>query len=153
VLLAKRLTQRGLFSAGSVAAALSAGAASASPPPPLVASTIKALNPLAAGRAAGIPSATGAPPPEGGGRALLVTRIKGGLAVVLVAAAVVGAAGVYYRTSAAERPTAKAEQLAARKDRTKSDERQVRANPPAQPRQQPPKSDKERMVGNWFITN
>src|SRR5207302_2414009 len=53
VLLAKRLTQRGVvFSGGSVAAVLSAGAASAFAPPALVASTIKAASLLAVGKAA-----------------------------------------------------------------------------------------------------
>src|SRR5205085_6513726 len=52
VMLAKRLTRRGLFSGGSVAAMLSAGSASASAPPALVASTLKAASLLAAGQAA-----------------------------------------------------------------------------------------------------
>src|SRR5437588_3511107 len=53
ILLAKRLTQRGIvFSGGSVAAVLSAGSALAFAPPTLVASTIKAASLLAAGRAA-----------------------------------------------------------------------------------------------------
>src|SRR5262249_19222404 len=49
VLLAKRLTRRGLFSGGSVAAVLSASSASAAAPPPLVASTIPAARLVAAG--------------------------------------------------------------------------------------------------------
>src|SRR5437773_390155 len=52
-LLARRLARRGLvLSGGSVAAVLSAGSASASAPPALVASTIKAVTLVAAGRAA-----------------------------------------------------------------------------------------------------
>src|SRR5262249_24076625 len=53
VLLAKRLTRRGIvFSGGSLAAVLSAQSASASAPPALVASTIKAASLCAAGKAA-----------------------------------------------------------------------------------------------------
>src|SRR5437763_5306640 len=88
VMLAKRLTQRGVvFSGGSVAAVLSAGSASASAPPALVSSTIKAASLLAAGRAAGVISAKVAALTEGVVKTMFVTKIKGVLAVVLVVAA------------------------------------------------------------------
>src|SRR5207237_3631056 len=88
VMLAKRLTQRGIvFSGGSVAAALSAGSASASAPAALVACTIKAASLLAAGRAAGVISAKVAVLTEGVVKTMFMTRIKSLLAVVLVAAA------------------------------------------------------------------
>jgi RNA polymerase sigma factor (sigma-70 family) len=84
VLLAKRLTQRGVvFSSGSVAAVLSAGSA-ASAPPALVASTIKAASLLAAGQAAGVVSVRIASLTEGVVKAMFVTKIKSVLAVMLV---------------------------------------------------------------------
>jgi hypothetical protein len=74
VMLAKRLTQRGVvFPGGSVAAVLSAGAASASAPPALVVSTIKAASLLAAGEAAGVVSAKVAALTEGTVKATFVT--------------------------------------------------------------------------------
>ena len=95
VMLAKRLTQRGVvFSGGSVAAVLSAGSASASAPPALVASTIKAASLLAAGRAAGVISAKVAALTEGVVKAMFVTKIKSVLAVVLVVALALGGIGV-----------------------------------------------------------
>src|SRR5205807_7373362 len=81
VMLAKRLTQRGVvFSGGSVAAVLSAGSASASAPPALVASTIKAASLLATGRAAGF-SAKVAALTDGVVKAMFVTKIKSVLTV------------------------------------------------------------------------
>ena len=148
VMLAKRLTRRGVvFSGGSVAAVLSAGSASASAPPALVASTIKAASLLAAGQAAGVVSAKVAALTEGVVKAMFVTKIKSVLAVVLVVAALAGAAGLIYQTQAGEQPKAKEEQPAAKKDQKTGEEKQ------AQPKQQPAKSDQERMVGNWFIMN
>jgi hypothetical protein len=123
VMLAKRLTQRGVvFSGGSVVAVLSAGSASASAPPALVASTIKAASLLAAGKAAatGAISAKVAALTEGMVKAMLVTKIKGVLAVVLVVAALAGAAGLIYQTQAAEQPKAKEEQPAAKNDQPKN---------------------------------
>jgi RNA polymerase sigma factor (sigma-70 family) len=104
VLLAKRLTQRGVaLSGGMLAAMLSRKVASASAPPALVSSTIKSASLLAAGRAAGF-SARVAALTEGMVKAMFVTKIKGVLAVVLVVAALAGAAGVIYQTQAAEQP-------------------------------------------------
>jgi RNA polymerase sigma factor (sigma-70 family) len=143
-LLAKRLAQRGVVFSGSVAAVSSAGSALASAPPALVASTIKAASLLAAGQAAGF-SAKVAALTEGVVKAMFVTKIKSALAVVLVVAALAGTAGLIYQTPAAGQP--QAEQPASQTDPKPN------ANPPAQPRQQPAKTDKERMVGNWFITN
>src|SRR5262245_40788488 len=108
VLLAKRLTRRGVvFSAGSVAAVLSAGSASASAPPALVASTIKAASLLAAGRAAGVVSGKVAALTEGMVKAMFLSKIKGVLVVALVAATLAGAAGLIYKTQAAGQPKAK----------------------------------------------
>src|SRR5205823_10312156 len=58
--------------------------------------------------------------------------------VGLDVAASAGAAGLIYQAQAGERPMTNPEQPAAKKD---------------QPKQQPAKSDQERMVGNWFIMN
>src|SRR5262245_29016533 len=95
VMLAKRLTQRGVvFSGGVLAALLSAGSASASAPPALVASTIKAASLLAAGQAAGVGSAKIAALTEGVVKAMFVTKIRSVLAVVLVVGLVLGGFGV-----------------------------------------------------------
>jgi uncharacterized protein (TIGR03067 family) len=155
-MLAKRLTRRGVvISGGSVPAALSAGSASASAPPALVASTIQAVSLLAAGKTAatGIISAKVAALTEGMVQAMFITKIKSVLAVVLVALALTGAAGLIYQTQAAEEPMAQGEQPVGKKDQKPSKEKQVSANPPAQPKQQPARTDLERIVGNWFITN
>jgi RNA polymerase sigma factor (sigma-70 family) len=146
VMLAKRLTQRGVvFSGGSVTAVLSAGSGSA--PPALVASTIKAASLLAAGRAAGVVSAKVAALTDGVVKAMFTTKVKSVLAVVLVVAALAGATGLLYQTQAGEQPMAKEEQPAARKDKQASEEKQ------AQPKQQPAKTDQERIVGSWVIVN
>ncbi len=143
-LLAKRLTQRGVvFSGGSVAAALSAGSASLSAPPALVASTIKAASLLAAGRAAGVISAKVGALTEGVVKTMFATKITSVLAVVLIVAALAGATGLIYQTQAGEQPKAKGEPTTAK---TGEEE-------PVQPKQQPTKSDRERMVGNWLIAN
>jgi RNA polymerase sigma factor (sigma-70 family) len=87
VMLAKRLSRRGVvFSGGSVAAVLSAASAPASAPPDLVASTIKAASLLAAGKAAatGVISAKVAALTEGMVLAMFVTRIKAALSTVLI---------------------------------------------------------------------
>jgi RNA polymerase sigma factor (sigma-70 family) len=84
MMLAKRLTQRGVvLSGGSVAAVLSAGSASASAPPALVASTIQAASLLAAGQAGAV-SAKVAALTEGVVRAMFVTKIRAALVVVLL---------------------------------------------------------------------
>lgn len=148
VLLAKRLTQRGVvFSGGSAAAVLSAGSASASAPPALVASTIKAASLLATGQAAGVVSAKVAALAEGMVKAMFVTKLKSVLGLALVIATLVAVAGQIYQTHAAGVPEAKEEQLFAKQDQKKGDEKQ-----PAQPKQ-PAKTDEERILGNWFIVN
>jgi RNA polymerase sigma factor (sigma-70 family) len=81
VMLAKRLTQRGVvLSGGSVAAALSAGAVSASAPPALVASTIRAASLFAAGKAAAtaVISARVAALTKGVVRAMFLAKLKTG---------------------------------------------------------------------------
>jgi RNA polymerase sigma factor (sigma-70 family) len=150
-MLAKRLGHRGVvFSGGSVAVVLSAGSA----PPALVASTIKAASLLAAGQAAGVVSAKVTALIEGMVKAMFVSKIKSVLTlVVVIGLALAGAAGLLYQTQAAEQPKATEGQPAAKKDQKPSEEKQVGANPPAQPKQQHAQSDQERMVGNWFITN
>jgi RNA polymerase sigma factor (sigma-70 family) len=93
-MLARRLTRRGVvFSGGSVAAALSAGPASGSAPPALVASTIKAVTLVAAGRAAatGVISVKVAALTEKVISAMSITKVRG--AVVLALAACALAAG------------------------------------------------------------
>jgi RNA polymerase sigma factor (sigma-70 family) len=92
VMLAKRLTQRGIvFSGGSVAAVLSAGSASASAPPALVASTIKVATLVAAGQAAaGVISPTVAALITGVTKAMPFTKLKVVTAVLVVLACVGG---------------------------------------------------------------
>jgi len=158
VMLAKRLTRRGITLSGGSAAAALAGSASASAPPALVASTIEAASLLAAGKAAatGAISAKVAALTAGMAKAMFIAKIKSVLAMVLVALALAGAAGLIYQTQAAASSAAgiaQGEQPAGTRDQKPSDDRQVGANPPAHPKQQPAKTDQERMVGNWFITN
>ena len=158
VMLAKRLTRRGIALSGGSAAAALAGSASASAPPALVASTIEAASLLAAGKAAatGAISAKVAALTAGMAKAMFIAKIKSVLAMVLVALALAGAAGLIYQTQAAASSAAgiaQGEQPAGTRDQKPSDDRPHRANPPAHPKQQPAKTDQERMVGNWFITN
>lgn len=95
VLLAKRLTQRGVvISGGALAVLLSANSASASISPSLVASTIKAASLLAAGRATGGVSVKVGALTEGVVKAMFVTKIKSVLAVVLVVGLTLGGIGV-----------------------------------------------------------
>jgi RNA polymerase sigma factor (sigma-70 family) len=79
VMLAKRLTRRGVvFSGGSVAAILSAVSAAPSAPPALVTSTIKAASLIAAGEAAttGVISAKVAALTEGVVRAMFLAKLN-----------------------------------------------------------------------------
>jgi RNA polymerase sigma factor (sigma-70 family) len=147
VMLAKRLTQRGVaFSGGSVAAVLSASV-SASAPPALVASTIETASLQAAGQAAGVISAKVAALTDETVKTMFATKIKSVLAVVLVSGlALGGVAGLLYQTLAAEQPGAKGGPAA------KSDQKPG-AEKADQPKPPPTKSDRERMVGNWFIMN
>jgi thiol-disulfide isomerase/thioredoxin len=123
LMLAKRLTRRGVaLSGGSVAAALAAGPASASVLPALVASTMKAASLLAAGQATGV-SAQVAALTDGMVKAMLVTKIKGVLALALLAGiALAGAAGLLYQGRAEGHPKAvasPAEQEGQQKDEVK----------------------------------
>jgi RNA polymerase sigma factor (sigma-70 family) len=96
VMLARRLTQRGIVMAGgSVAAVLSAGSASASAPPALVASTIKVITLLSAGEVAatGMISAVVSDLTEGVVKAMFMTKIKSVLTVVLVVGLALGGIG------------------------------------------------------------
>jgi RNA polymerase sigma factor (sigma-70 family) len=153
-MLAKQLARRGVaLSGGALAAVLSRNVASAGAPPSVVSSTIKAASLFAAGQAAakGVISAKAAALSEGVLKAMLLTKARIAAVVVLVIAALAGAAGLIYQTQAADPPKAKAEPLAAKKDQNVNDEKQ--ANPPAQPEQQPARSDQERMAGGWVIVN
>jgi RNA polymerase sigma factor (sigma-70 family) len=96
VMLARRLTQRGIVMAGgSVAAVLSAGSASASAPPALVASTIKVITLLSAGEVAatGMISAVVSDLTGGVVKAMFMTKIKSVLTVVLVVGLALGGIG------------------------------------------------------------
>jgi RNA polymerase sigma factor (sigma-70 family) len=96
VMLARRLTQRGIvMGGGSVAAVLSAGSASASAPPALVASTIKVITLLSAGEVAatGMISAVVSDLTGGVVKAMFMTKIKSVLTVVLVVGLALGGIG------------------------------------------------------------
>ncbi len=96
VMLARRLTQRGIVMAGgSVAAVLSAGSASASAPRALVASTIKVITLLSAGEVAatGMISAVVSDLTEGAVKPMFMTKIKSMLTVVLVVGLALGGIG------------------------------------------------------------
>ena len=112
VMLAKRLTQRGIVLSGSVAAVLSAGSASASVPCALVASTIKAASLLAAGQAASVVTANVAALTEGVVNAMFTTKLKSMLTVVLIVGLTIGGIGTSIGLStnsvaAAQQPGAK----------------------------------------------
>lgn len=149
VMLAKRLTQRGIaLSGGALAAVLSQKVAAAGVPSSVVSSTIKAANLLAAGQSAGVVTAKVAALTEGVVQAMFTTKIKSVLAVVLAVGLVLGgAAGLLYQAQAGEQPMAKEELLAAKKDQKTGKEK------PAQAKQQPAKTDQERIVGVWYVVN
>jgi RNA polymerase sigma factor (sigma-70 family) len=93
IMLAKRLTGRGVaLSGGALAAVLSKNAASAGVPAAVVMSTIKAANLFAAGQA--VISSKVAALAEGVVKAMFVTKIKGMLAVGLVVGLGLGGIGV-----------------------------------------------------------
>jgi uncharacterized protein (TIGR03067 family) len=69
---------------------------------------------------------------------MFVAKIKGVPAVVLVIAVLAGGAGLLCQTQAADQPKGGPK---------KGEEKPM----PAQPTPQPAKTDRERMVGNWFI--
>jgi RNA polymerase sigma factor (sigma-70 family) len=95
VMLAKRLTKRGVALSGGVFAAVLSQKAGAGVPPSLVSSTIKAANLLAAGQAAttGAISVKVAALTEGVLKSMLLTKLKVAAAVVLVAAVTLAVAG------------------------------------------------------------
>jgi RNA polymerase sigma factor (sigma-70 family) len=99
LMLAKRLTQRGIvFSSGAVATVLSVGSA-LSAPPALVASTIKA----AGLQGAGVVSAKVAALTEGVVKAMFLSKMKMALSVALVLGLVAtGATLLTYRTAAGQ---------------------------------------------------
>jgi RNA polymerase sigma factor (sigma-70 family) len=106
IMLAKRLTRRGVvLSGGALAAVLSQQAASAAVPTSVVVSTIKAASLLAAGKAAatGAISVKVAALTEGVMKAMLLTELKTVLAVVLVLGFVAtGATVLTSRTAAGQ---------------------------------------------------
>jgi RNA polymerase sigma factor (sigma-70 family) len=116
VLLAKRLTRRGVvFTGASVATVLSAGSAPATAPPALVASTIKAAGLLAAGHAAGVVSARAAALTDGMVRAMLVSKIKGVLTAALVVGLALGGIGLGVRPSTSPLAAAQEKPVPAKK--------------------------------------
>jgi predicted DNA-binding protein (UPF0251 family) len=106
IMLAKRLTRRGVaLSGGALAAVLSQQAASAGAPTSVVVSTIKAASLLAAGKAAatGAISVKVAALTEGVMKAMLFTKLKTVLAVVLILGFVAtGATVLTCRTAAGQ---------------------------------------------------
>jgi RNA polymerase sigma factor (sigma-70 family) len=129
VMLAKRLTRRGVVFAGaSVATALSAGSGSASAPPALVTSTIKAANLLAAGRAAGVVSAKVAGLTEGVVRAMFFAKLKTVTCALALTALVVLAGAALVPAGAAMAPAGDPDALAFGEPAEK---------PAAQPAEQP----------------
>src|SRR5206468_4194999 len=87
IMLAKRLTQRGVaLSGGALAAVLAQQAASAGVPASVVMSTIKAANLFAAGQA--VISSKVAALAEGVLKAMLMNKLKPALAVLVVVAMV-----------------------------------------------------------------
>jgi len=110
-MLAKRLGRYGLTASGlTLAAMLAQNVASASPPVSVVSSTIKTARLLAVGKAAaGVLSSQVAALTEGVLRTMLVTKLKNATAVLLavgVLGTALGAGGWFWRTQAAEKPTA-----------------------------------------------
>src|SRR5258708_30468167 len=87
VLLAKRLTRRGLaLSGGALGLVMSQGAASAAVPATLLMTTVRAATGIAAGQAAagGVVSAPVAALMEGGMKAMLLSQLKNVMAVLAV---------------------------------------------------------------------
>jgi RNA polymerase sigma factor (sigma-70 family) len=108
IMLAKRLTRRGVaLSSGALAAVLSQQAVSADVPSSVVHSTIKAASLLAAGKAAGAGaiSLKVVALTEGLIKAMFLTKLKTAAAgLLLTVAALGGAAGMIFHTQAAEQP-------------------------------------------------
>jgi RNA polymerase sigma factor (sigma-70 family) len=149
VMLAKRLTRRGVvFSGASVSAVLSAGArsASASAPPALVASTIKAASLLAAGRAAGVVSAKVAALTEGVLKTMLLNKLTAtkSLAGMLTVIAVI--MGLYAYYGFAQPPAAQAVKAQARTPDTRKTDNDDQQKAPSA-------SDKERLQGTWVTVS
>jgi RNA polymerase sigma factor (sigma-70 family) len=108
VLLAKRLTDRGVtLSGGALAAVLAQNVASAGLPDSVASNTIGAASLFAAGRtAAGVISPKVAALTEGVLQAMMMSKLKTGLAVVLVLSFMVtGGAVLSYRTATAQSAT------------------------------------------------
>jgi RNA polymerase sigma factor (sigma-70 family) len=106
IMLAKRLTQRGVaLSGGALAAVIAQQAASAGVPNSVVVSTIKAASLIAAGKTAatGLVSAKVAALTEGVMKAMLFNKLKAAIAVVLILSFVVtGATILTCRTAAGQ---------------------------------------------------
>lgn len=106
VLLAKRLTQRGVtLSGGALAAVLSQSVASAGVPATVVSNTIKVASLMAAGQAVtGLIPVKVAALTEGVLRAMFLTKLKTAATCLLLFALICGVAGIMYQTQAAEQP-------------------------------------------------
>jgi RNA polymerase sigma factor (sigma-70 family) len=138
-LLAKRLARHGLgVSAAALATAVSRKAASACVPASVMSATIRAMTPVAAGRAAatGAASGTVAALAEGVLKAMFLNRLLKGTAAVLVAVAVAGAGGVLYRTQAAQ-PGRRGDQPAAPPTAAEQNARPEKGPAPAAPPARP----------------
>lgn len=144
VMLAKRLTRRGVVvSGGALATVLSQNVASAGVPTTVVSSTIKVATLVAAGEAAtGAVSVEVAALTEGVMNVMLVSKLKVVTALVVVAV-LSGAAGLIYRTQAAEPPRAKGAT-----DKAAEDKR-----PAAAKKDEKPRPDKERLQGTWKVVS
>jgi RNA polymerase sigma factor (sigma-70 family) len=120
MLLANRLTRRGVvFSGGSVAAAFRSWSASASAPPPLVASTIKAASLCAAGQTAtGVISANVAALGEGMVRAMFLAKVKT-VTCALALTVLVGLGGAALVSGSGRLPMAGAETTSQDEDEVK----------------------------------
>jgi RNA polymerase sigma factor (sigma-70 family) len=138
VMLAKRLTRRGVaLSAGALAAVLMQNVASAGAPISVVSYTIKAASLFAAGKAAaGVISPKVAALTEGVLKTMLLSKLK--VMVLAVVAALSGAAGLIYQTQAAEPPKAQAAT-------GKADKQEQPA------KNQKPRPDEEQLRGTWKV--
>jgi RNA polymerase sigma factor (sigma-70 family) len=150
-MLAKRLARHGFaVGGGSLAALLSQAAASAAPAS-AVASTIKSASVLAAG---GSIAANLAVLTEGVVKAMFMNQLKSALTMILVILGL-GIAAFGVGVLAQGQPNRQPPDLNfVAKEQDGQAEKPKEAGPlPAQPKQEPGKTDQERMVGSWVIMN
>ncbi len=137
-MLAQRLKRQGVaFSVPALVALLSHQAASACVPAPLLASTVKAAAPLAAGHAvAGLISARVAALMEGVLKGMLLTKLKMTTAVLFLTACTIGGMGLFAG------PAAQLEQQDAKKGSA--------AQPGTQGKEKSA-TDQEKIQGTWVV--